>query len=191
MTDAAMTYQHRAKPYTHEAEFVLEHDHLAITQGNRSGNFPYADIVLVRLLYKPRNTTNEGYQAKLYRRDNKTAALTNLSWKSLVDMERRDAAYADFVRALITRIARANRSVILEAGMPRWLHLITGLAGGIAILALIFVTFRSALNGNFTVAILTGGLGLYFGWWTARYLSRNRPRRFTADAIPGDVMPKG
>ncbi len=69
---------------------MLEDDHVMVNQGRRSGAFHYRDIALIRLMYKPRNTTNEGYQTKIYRRDRKTASLTNLSWKSLVDLDRQE-----------------------------------------------------------------------------------------------------
>lgn len=184
------TYQHRAKPYAPEARFTLEDDHVAISQGNRSGNFPYADIVLIRLLYKPRNTTNEGYQAKLYRRDRKTASLTNTSWKSLVELERQDLEYNAFVAALIKRIAAANPSVVLEAGMPRWLYAMTAAAGLVAISALLLVLWHALRNGSWPVAMLVLGLCAYFLWWTYRYLSRNRPRPFRTDEIPPDVLPR-
>jgi hypothetical protein len=184
-----LAYQHRAKPYATEARFEMMQDHLAVTQGSRSGNYPYRDIALVRLVYKPRNTTNEGYQAKLYRHDRKTVALTNLSWKSLVDLDRQDRDYADFVRALVRRIAAANPSVALEAGMPRWLHGVTTAAGVLAIAALVFVGIQALRQGGWPMALMTVAIGAYFCWWTWRYLSRNRPRRFTPDAIPSDVMP--
>ncbi len=182
-------YAHRAKPYAGEAEFRLHPDHLHVEQGRRSGDFPLADIVMVRLLYKPRNTTNEGYQTKLYRRDRRTAALTNLSWKSLVDMERQDADYRRFVEALIAAVARVNPGVVLVAGMPAWLHRLTALAGLLALAALATVMVQALVNGGYPVALLTGALAAYCGWWTWRYLGRNRPRSFRADAIPPDVLP--
>ena len=184
------TYSHRAKPYAQEAEFKLMPQHLAIEQGRRSGDFAYRDIVMIRLMYKPRNTTNEGYQAKLYRRDKRTAALTNLSWKSLVDMERQDGDYRKFMIALVHKVHAVNPSVVLEAGMPRWLHIITAIAGIVAVLAMIIVTAQAILNGIYTAAVMTGILALYFGWWSIRYLSRNTPRRFTVNAIPENVLPK-
>jgi hypothetical protein len=184
-----VVYEHRARPYSPEARFEMKGDHVAITQGNRSGNFIYRDIVLIRLLYRPRNTTNEGYQTKLYRRDRKTAALTNLSWKSLVDLDRQDDAYARFVRELISAVARDNPAVTLAAGMPRWQHLVTAGAALVAMLALLIVLVQALRNGGWAVAGLTAALGAYFGWWSLRYLSRNRPRTFTRDVIPADVMP--
>jgi hypothetical protein len=189
MTAPPLVYEHRAKPYAQEARFEMKPDVLAVTQGSRSGDFAYSDIELIRLLYKPRNTTNEGYQTKLYRKDRRTVGLTNLTWKSLVDLDRKDQDYAVFVRALIGRIAAANPGVVLEAGMPRWLHTVTALAGGIAMLALIFVGVQALRQGGWPMALMTVAIGAYFAWWTARYLGRNRPRRFRPEAIPDDVMP--
>jgi hypothetical protein len=184
------TYAHRAKPYAGEAKFRLYPTHVAIEQGRRSGDFPLADVAMIRLLYKPRNTTNEGYQAKLYRRDRRTAALTNLSWKSLVDMERQDADYRRFVEALIGAAAAANPGIALRAGMPAWLHRLTAAAGAAALLALVLVTARAASEGSLPLALVAGLLGLYCGWWSWRYLARNRPRAFTPGAIPEDVLPR-
>jgi hypothetical protein len=189
MTTPPLVYEHRAKPYAQEARFEMKPDVLAVTQGSRSGDFAYRDIELVRLLYKPRNTTNEGYQTKLYRKDWRTVGLTNLTWKSLVDLDRQDADYAVFVRALIARIAAANPGVVLEAGMPRWLYTLTAAAGGIAMIALVLVGIAALRQGGWPMALMTVAIGAYFVWWTWRYLGRNRPRRFRPDAIPADVMP--
>jgi hypothetical protein len=191
MTGPLLVYEHRAKPYAQEARFEMKRDVLAVTQGSRSGDFAYGDITMVRLLYKPRNTTNEGYQAKLYRKDRRTVGLTNLTWKSLVDLDRQDADYATFVKTLIQRIATANPNVVLEAGMPRWLHILTAVAGGIAMIALVLVGIAALRQGGWPMALMTVAIGAYFVWWTWRYLGRNRPRRFRPDAIPPDVMPPG
>jgi hypothetical protein len=191
MDNTPLAYQHRARPYSPEARFELKPGHVAITQGARKGDFPYRDIVMVRLMYKPRNTTNEGYQAKLYRRDKKTASLTNLSWKSLVDLERLDADYSSFVRELIGRVAAANPGVVLRAGMPTWLHRVTALFGILSVLALFVVAGQALIQGSWPVALLTGALGAYFIWWSSRYLGRNRPRGFSPEAIPTEVVPKG
>lgn len=183
-------YQHRAKPYAQEAGFRLFADRLSVDQGRRSGDFPLADIVMLRLAYKPRNTTNEGYFAKLYRRDRRTASLTNLTWKSLVDLDRQDADYRRFVEALVAAVAAANPSVALRAGLPGWLHKLTLAAGLAALVGLVVVTGRAVANGSLAIALLTAALTLYCGWWSWRYLGANRPRSFQPDAIPADVLPK-
>jgi len=185
------TYAHRAKPYAGEAEFTLHPTHLHVDQGRRSGDFPLAEIVLIRLLYKPRNTTNEGYLARFYRRDRRTASLTNLSWKSLVEMERRDAEYRRFVEAAIGAVARANPGVVLRAGMPVWVFWTTAFAGASAVAALLLVAAQALLHAGWPSALFAGALGVYCGWFALRYLGRNRPRDFAAGAIPQDVLPPG
>jgi hypothetical protein len=190
MSEAAITtYSQRSKPYAQEAEFSLMPQHLAIEQGRRSGNFLFSEIVMIRLMYRPRNTTNEGYQAKIYRRDKRTALLSNLSWKSLVDVERQDADYSQFVRALIARAIAGNPGIILVAGMPRWLHLLTAAMGFMAVVAMVAITGKALQHNTWPVALFTASIGIYLGWWALRYVTRNRPQRFTADAIPPVVMP--
>jgi len=58
-------------------------------------------------------------------------------------------------------------------------------------LAVALTIVQALRAGSFPMALLAGGFGLYFGWWTWRYLARNRPRSFTADAIPDEMLPKG
>jgi hypothetical protein len=190
MTASNTIYAHRARPYSAEAEFELMPSHVAVRQGRRSGDFPYRDIVMIRLTYKPRNSTNEGYQAKIYRRDKRTASLTNISWKSLVELDRMDADYRTFVESLISRTVAVNPAVVLRAGMPGWQHKMTVAAGLLAVLALMTVTSQAVINRGYPVALLTAALAAYFTWFTLRFTGRNRPREFAASSIPQDVLPK-
>jgi ABC-type cobalamin transport system permease subunit len=75
------------------------------------------------------------------------------------------------------------------AGLPRWLFATTAAAGAAALGALAIVTFQAIRTGSWPVAGLTAALGAYLVWWSLRYLRRNRPRSFTPDAIPADVLP--
>ncbi len=104
-------------------------------------------------------------------------------------MERQDPEYRSFVEALVAAVATANPGVLLVAGMPAWLHRLTALAGLAALAALAAVMGQALLNGSLPIALFTGALGAYCGWWTWRYLGRNRPRAFRAGAIPPDVLP--
>jgi hypothetical protein len=185
-----VSYAHRAKPFSLEAEFRFKPDHLSVAQGKRSGNFPYRDIMMIRLLYKPKNTTNEGYEAKIYRRDKHTASLSNISWKGLIDLERKDAQYRAFIEELVSRVQAANPDVVLQAGMPVWLHRITAAAGLGAVGIMLVVGFQAVVLGSWQVGVFAVALAAYFCWWASRYISRNRPRSFTAKTIPEDVVPK-
>jgi hypothetical protein len=183
------SYTHRAKPYGAGAVFEMYADHLVITQGPMEDTAFFKDITTIRLSYRPKNSTNEGYRMQLYRTTGRTLSVTNLSFKNLVSVDRQDAPYRNFVGALVPAIAKANPAVELVAGLPRLLHITTVLAGGAAALALALVSMSTGISGGIPLAALMAGATVYFGWWTWRYLSKNRPRLFTVDAIPDDVLP--
>jgi hypothetical protein len=183
-------YSHRAKPFSLESEFRFKPDHLSVNHGKRSGNFPYRDIAMIRLLYKPKNTTNEGYEAKIFRRDKHTASLSNISWKGLIEIERKDAEYSAFLHALIAKVSAANPQVILQAGMPLWLHRITAAVGLIAVGIMLAVSYQAVMLGSWQLGVFAVVLAAYFAWWAWRYVSRNRPRHFKPGAIPADVLPQ-
>jgi hypothetical protein len=184
------TYFHRAKPYAQEARLSLWPEHLTLEQGGRSADFALRDIATVRLTYKPRNTTNEGYLAQLYGRGKGTVSFTNLVWKNMMDMERRDAEYRHFVALLIDRVHAANPDVALRAGLPGWLYGVSAVTGALVVGTLVFIAGDSVINRTWPVAMLACGMAFFFGWWTWRYITRNKPRLFAAGAIPEDVLPK-
>ncbi len=184
------TYAHRPKPFSAEATFTLAPRALEIEHGRRSGRFPYPEIAEIRLSYRPRNTTNEAYAARIIRHDRVTASLSNISWKTLVEFDRQDAAYAAFLRALIARVAAANPDLVLHAGLGR-LHFAAATVVGVAtVLATIWMAGWGLTSGATGFGLLALGFGLFFGWWSLRFLSANRPRRFAAGHEPANVMPK-
>ncbi len=107
--EAPLAYQHRAKPYSQKARFEMQPGHLAVTQGGRSGDFAYRDILMVRSSTSRATPANEGYQAKLSAAGPQDGRATNLSWRSLVDLERQDADISAFVRALVRPSRRTTR----------------------------------------------------------------------------------
>lgn len=187
-----LVYSHRARPISAPVDYILTGKGLAMRQDTKEVVLPYADIRRVTLMFKPRNTTNEGYAMTVRGPKRLKASLSNLSWKSLVEFDRQDADYIRFVRELVGRATAANPSVELIAGMPRWRYVAFILAGALAIGAMGSVMV-AALFGeprNLPLAAFAGALAAYFVWWSARFLTRNRPRRFTPDSLPADVLPR-
>jgi hypothetical protein len=185
-------YSHRARPITQPVDHALTGRGLAIRQDTRELVLPYADIASVTLAYTPRNTTHEAYRAVVRGPKRMRATLSNLSWKSLVEFDRQDAEYVRFVRALVERAAAANPQVALIAGMPRWRYIAFIVAGVAAVgaMASVMVAALASPSRSWPLALLAAALTAYFLWWSARYLHRNRPRRFTLDRLPEGVLPE-
>jgi hypothetical protein len=192
MKQPVVLYSHRARPITAPVDHALTDKGLAIRQDTRELVLPWSDIRSITLTYRPRNTTHEGYQMLVRGPKRMRATLSNLSWKSLVEFDRQDAEYVRFVRALVERAAAANPQVALIAGLPRWRYIAFIVAGVAAVGAMVSVMV-AALFGeprNLPLAAFAGALAAYFVWWSARFLTRNRPRRFTPDSLPADVLPR-
>jgi len=198
---ASLIYKHRPKPFGQEAEFVLGAERLSVGHGRRKAEFPYRDIALLRLSYAPTNIANDGYRARLVSRGGRSVAFSNLSWRSMAEMERHHDAYRAFVAALAERIMRANPQAELSAGLAPWrFRTMCGLAGataaalaGTALFAL-YQRFQPSAAWPPGLASLMAGLAgftlAYLLYWMHRYLGRNRPGAFRPDDIPERVLPK-
>jgi hypothetical protein len=183
-------YAHRGKPYGAPMEFELGETSLLVQQGATRGQVPYSNIALIRLLYRPKNTTNEGYETKIELIKGRSVSLGNLSWKSMMDMTRQDAEYRRFVEALIERAQAKNPAVKLATGMPAWLHKVSVVAGAVTVLTMIALAFQAITTGSWQLALISAAFTAYFAWWTWRFMMRNRPQGLVAGSLPNEVMPK-
>lgn len=190
MTDAT-AYSYRPRPTGPEMAFRLDPDALQVTSARGVERIPYDQIVGIRLAVTPSNWSPHVYLAKLQLADGRALKLSNLSWRGLVATERLDAPYAAFVKALLHRAHEANPALSCRAGTPRpfWLLSIAiGAALAVAFLSLLSVAAR---QGGWTAALLVGMLAIPMAWVVRAHVWSNRPRDFTPDAPPGDVLPPG
>ena len=196
-----LTYKHRPKPFGQEASFALGADRLSVGHGRRKAEFAYRDIAMLRLTYAPTNIASDGYRGKLTARGGRSVGFTNLSWRSMAEMERHHDAYRAFVAALAEHIARANPEADFSAGLAPWrfrtmcgLAAATGAALAAATLFALYHRIWPSTAWPAGLASLMAGMAgftlLYLIYWMRRYLGRNRPASFRPEAIPQRVLPK-
>lgn len=186
---ADMTYAHTPKPFGREVTFAIKGRELVVSDERKTLTAPLKEIMQMRLTYEPRNTMARGFRMKLWFSNSRTAAMTNLAWKSLIQVERQDDAYRRFVTALIAETAKANPACIFLAGLAKPLWGIFALSAGISMIGLIWLVVRAWLAGSTSLALLTIVFGAYFAFVLGDMIRRNRPRTFTAADIPADVLP--
>ena len=121
--------------------------------------------------------------------DGQSVRFDNLDWKSLIAVERENAAFRAFVTALVTRAKAANRKVILEAGCNRLRYRFTQVIGFGLIGALGLTGLYAAGQAQVVVAGGAFALAVYLFIWLREFLGRNRPRPFEAEAIPDNLLP--
>jgi hypothetical protein len=117
--------------------------------------------------------------------------IASASWKSMVEQERQDKAYSDFVAELHRRIAAANGAPLCEAGLHPFLYW-PGVAIYVAVLfALAALIVRALMVTSWqAVAFIAAFFGL-FAWQLGKFFKLNRPGRYRPDAPPQILLPRG
>jgi hypothetical protein len=171
-------------------EFRLGADRLLWAVGRRQGSVPYTDIRRLRLSYRPATMQSYRFTAEIWSTQAPKLTIASTSWRGLVEQERLDRPYRDFVLALHARIRAAGGNPVLEAGanpLLYWPGLLVFAGIAVAVLALAW----RAVQESFLTALLflAAALGLLF-WQVGGIFRRNWPRRYTLAEIPDLVLPK-
>ncbi|MGL4812386.1 MAG: hypothetical protein ACRCXM_11470 [Beijerinckiaceae bacterium] len=189
MPPVSRSYSHTPKPFGRQVTVTLGDGTVIVSDERKTLTAPLQEIAAIRLTYEPRNTLASGFKTKLTLSNRRTAYLTNIAWKSLVQVDRQDEPYRAFVTALVQDTARANPQVALIGGKPRPLWLAMLVISAATAAGLVFLAWRAFAGGNSAFALIILAFTGYFGFITADMLKRNRPRAFAPDAIPPDLLP--
>src|SRR5262249_26413879 len=135
----AVTYSYRATVLGAPRHFTLSEDGIDWTSGVMSGHIPYRDISRLRLSFRPVSMQSHRFITELWGEGAPRLKIVSTSWKSMVEQERLDRSYSDFVRELHRRIARAMSPTRFERGTSPLIYwpslaifvaVALGLAGG-------------------------------------------------------------
>jgi hypothetical protein len=158
-------------------------------QGTRTQVWPFPTIAAVRLSYRPASMQPWRFRMDIEDASGQRATLFSTTWHSIAMMARQDDDYRAFVVELHRRLAAAGGRVRLTAGINPLLY-----AVGLGVMALIAIALaglmvRALLTGQFAGALFLAGFAAWFVWQVGNFLRRNRPRSYTFDALPADVLP--
>lgn len=184
-----LAYAHRPKPISSGLELVLLQDSLRAERSRSSQSVALKAIERITLSFTPKNTAQQAFTCALLVSDGRTIKFHNISWKSLVEVQRLDAEFTGFVRALIQKVATANPRVELRAGVSKWRYSLMMVSGAAIIIGLTTAAIYAMARQNTIIGLMSLGLTVYLGFWLKGFLSRNRPRLFTPETIPPEVMP--
>lgn len=171
-------------------EFKLKSDGLHWQMGPRSGRVRYERIRAVRLSYRPVTMQSRRFVTEIWSTDNPKISIVSVSWRSLVEQERQDAAYSNFIAELHRRLAAAKTEAQFTAGLPvvsYWL--------GVVVFAVVMVTIaamivRALRQEQWSASAIIAAILAAFGYQIGNYFRRNRPVKYRPQAIPPEVMPK-
>lgn len=181
------SYFYRASLMGPAYRFELTDDGLVWRIGRRSGTWPYADIASVRLSYRPMAMQRRRYSADLRNRGGRRLKMFSTSKQTAALMEPQ-FGYPAFITTLHQRLAEAGSTATLSAGIKplTFKVLVTALALlGLAMAALLI---RALFVGEFAGVVFIVLLSALFGWQGWDFLRRNRPRSYTFDDVPKDLL---
>jgi hypothetical protein len=169
-------------------QFSLTEQGLAWSAGRRQGVWPYADIAHIQLSYRPVSMQRRRFRADIRARDGRKLPIVSATWQSMIAVAPQDDAYRNFILDLHRRVAAAGQATF-GAGLRRPAYMI-----GLVLLVFVGVALAGLLLRAISTASWSGVLFLLacvavFGWQIGSFVRRNRPRTYTPDDVPEDLIP--
>ena len=171
-------------------QFTLKSDALEWQIGRHSGRTRYDRFSAVRLSYRPVTMQAHRFVTEIWSPDHPKIQIVSSSWRSLVEQERLDRGYAEFVTALHRRIATAGGGTQFLTGMPAVSYWVGAIVFGVVMITTGVMVVRALQLSQWSVAAVIGAFFLVFAIQIGNYFRRNRPGRYRPDAIPAAVLPK-
>lgn len=189
IAQTGLSYAYRASLIGSAHRFALEDDGISWQVGRRSGTWPYADVAVVRMSYRPMSMQSRRFRADIEHRDGGRIVAMSTTWQTLALMATQDNDYRAFIVELHRRLAEHGGHASLVAGLNPTLYF-----AGAGVLALLVVSMaallgRALVTGEWAGALFIAGLSALFGWQIGGFMRRNRPRVYTFDALPQDLLP--
>ena len=170
-------------------EFRLKPDALHWQVGRRAGRVPYDRVRSVRLSFRPLTMQWHRFITEIRAPDNPKVLISSTSWRSLVEQERLDGAYADFVKELHRRLAAVGSTARFSAGIP----VVSYWVGIVVFAGVLFATaamvVRAIQTEQWNGAAVVTLFFAVFAYQLGNYFRRNRPVRYRPDALPDKVLP--
>lgn len=188
-TPPKAAYAHRPKPIGGEVGFRLFDRNLAVHSMNKIDTIWLGAVSSIQLLYAPNNFSRHAFKITLRMSDGRSVSFTNVSWKGLANVEQQDEAYNTFVRTLIADIAQANPQVKLIAGRGVWPWRIMAGFTAVALVGMVGFVLRALTLGEYPAAFFAALVVAGAVWQMEPFVRRNRPRAFTPDNLPADLLP--
>lgn len=172
------------------SEFVLKPDALHWRIGGRAGRIRYDRVRAVRMSFRPVTMQSRRFVTEVWSADNPKIQIASASWRSVMEQERMDAAYAAFIGELHRRLAAVGTMARFSTGMPvasYWLGVTVFAA---VMLAMVGMLVHALQRQQWSGAAIVGVICAVFAIQLGNYFRRNRPSRYRPDAIPDAVLPR-
>ena len=182
-------YVFKASLISSAYQFELTDAGLSWQMGRRSGVWPYADIASIRLSYRPVSMQSRRFRADLERAGGERIAILSTTWQTVSLMTPQDRDYRAFIVALHRRMQAAGSKALLIGGIGTVTYAIALTMLALLAIAMIGLFARALATSEFTGALFLVGMAIWFAWTIGGFIKRNRPCRYSFDALPATLLP--
>jgi len=189
--EGALAYSYRPSLLGAPWNFTLVGETLEYRAGRRSGRIALRQIRRIRLSFRPVTMQTRRFVTEIWAEDAPKIEICSSSWKSMVEQEKLDRAYATFVMELHRRLASAGVPTTFEQGsspLLYWPGLAIFLAASLGLAALTVVALEARIWSG---AVIVAVFFMFLLWQSGNFFRRNLPGIYRADALPPLLLPPG
>jgi hypothetical protein len=183
------SYAYKASLISSAQQFELTDGGLSWRIGSRSGLWPYAEIASIRLSYRPMSLQARRFRADIRRRGGGRIALISTTWQTVSLMTPQDQGYRAFIAELHRRMKQAGSTASLTGGIGTASYATAVVMLALLAVAMVGLLVRALSTSEFTGALFLVGIAIWFAWTIGGFIKRNRPRRYSFDALPETLLP--
>jgi hypothetical protein len=189
LSESGRRYAFKASLVGSAHQFELTEQGLSWRIAGRTGLWPYIDIAMVRLSYRPVSMQSRRFRADITTTDGARLAILSTSWQSAALMAPQDRDYRDFIVALHTRMARAGGRPVLAGGLGPRVYAAAIVCVVLLAIAMVGLLLRSIATGEWAGALFLVGFAALFAWQVGGFITRNRPLIYTFEDLPKALLP--
>lgn len=171
------------------SQFDLTDEGLSWQVRGKRGVWPLEKIAAIRLSYRPVSMQSRRFRADIEDRRGERVTLYSTTWHTVALMSPQDDGYRAFILELHRRLAAIDSNVVLIIGVNPSIYLAGMLVVGVVGVAMLGLLIRALIIGQFAGALFLVGFAALFAWQIGGFMRRNKPRGYTLDTLPKDVLP--
>lgn len=170
-------------------EFELTSEGLKWQTAAKSGVWAFDKIAAIRLSYRPVSMQSQRFRADIEDTRGDRVTLYSTTWHTVALVSPQDDGYRAFIVELHRRMKEAGSHAYLIAGINPKLYV-----AGLALIAIVAIAIaglmlRAVWTREFAGVLFLAGFAALFAWQIGGFMRRNRPRIYTFDNLPMDVLP--
>jgi hypothetical protein len=171
------------------SQFDLTDDGLSWQVRGKKGVWPLDKIAAIRLSYRPVSMQSRRFRADIEDTRGERVTLYSTTWHTVALMSPQDDGYRAFIVELHRRLAGIDSKAVLVVGINPRIYLAGMAVTAVVGIAMLGLLIRALFTAEYAGALFLVGFAALFAWQIGGFMRRNKPRSYTFDALPKDVLP--